>query len=130
MNYMGAYSEDTIYPVGAVVVFSDDNTAYIKTKTSDAGVYPHDVYYWNRLDQPYQEIVVMFNQMFGSLAANTAEVASLVESVIFDEKTIILESSSEDSDKVYALTVEDGDSGGELVISEVEEEESAEDGET
>ena len=59
--------------------------------------------------------------MFHSyLQGEKGDVAAL-QSVVFDSKTIVLASSTEDSDKVYALTVEDGESGGELSIDEVEE---------
>ena len=120
MKYRGAYDGSTSYSVGDAVVFPDDGIAYYMIKSAAAGTKPHDLHYWNRVAQPLQEIILMFHGMFSSLN----ETKAAVDKVIFDDKTLVLASSTEDSDKVYTVTIEDGDSGGEMVIAEVEDEEA------
>ena len=114
MKYKGAYSADTDYSKDDVVVFTD-NIAYQAFKDPPAGATPHNRLYWLRLPDDLQAVVMMFHDTFASLATSVAA----FDGVIYDSKTLVLASSTEDSDKVYAITVEDGDSGGELVATEV-----------
>jgi hypothetical protein len=117
MNYKGTYSGSEDYSAGDVVVFTD-GIAYDAVQDPPAGTTPHNLLYWHRLDQPYQEIVLMFHNFLGG----NAEAIADIQKIVFDAKTIVLASSTEDSDKTYAITVDDGDSGGELSIDEIVEE--------
>ena len=65
----------------------------------------------------------MFHDLFVTLtsaAADTAATKAVVDSMLFDSKTIMLASSTADSDKVFAITVDDD---GDVSATEVTEEE-------
>ena len=124
MNYKGAYSEDYEYAAGDVAVYTD-NVPYVMHHAAPAGTDCHNVRYWERVPYPLGDVVMMFHEAFTGIGQQESSVNEAIEAlqgVVFDDKTLILGSSTEDSDTRYALTVEDGEAGGELVISEIEEE--------
>lgn len=116
MNYKGTFNEDASYDVGDVVVY-EDGVAYRKI-LPDASL-PHDVRCWERVEQPLQETVLMFHGYLCDNVANLATDISALQGVVFDDKTLVLASSTEESVKKFALTVDDS---GELDIDEIVEE--------
>ena len=117
MNYKGAYSDGTSYDVGDVVVFTD-GIPYFLQNLAAAGVSCHDTRYWQPLNEELRDAVILFHSMFSNLQTTLAVTSGVVNSMLFDEKTIILQSSTEDSTKRYAITVDDNDG---LEATEIEE---------
>jgi len=115
LNYKGAYDGSTSYSVGDVVVYTDDN-AYRLFKAAATGTGCHDMHYWQRLDQPFNEIVQMFHNMLTGLKAS----ADAADAVIFDGNTLIL--GVEGSDDKYAVTVDASGATPALDVAEVTEE--------
>ena len=125
LNYKGAYNAGTSYNVGDVVVFTD-NVAYNMVKAAPAGTTCHDTLYWCRLQPPIGDAVLTLHNsitsILGTLASDGEAITGLNE-VIIDDKTIVLASSTEDSTKKFAITVDDD---GEISATEVEEESAGE----
>ena len=132
MKFKGNYNSAETYDVGDVVIFSDSmDTVYALQSPCPAGSPPTNSLYWGRVGQPMAQVILFIRDALdmandasaavGAEAGATAAQTALGE-YFFDEKTLLLMSSTAASDKKYALTVEDGDSGGELVIDEIEEE--------
>lgn len=118
MNYKGAYSAGEAYSVGDVVVYTDGIPYFLQSPAS-AGTTCHDTNYWQPLNEELRDVVVLFHSMFTTIQGTLAQTTSVVNEMLFDEKTIILKSSTESSDKVYAITVDDSDG---LEATEIEEE--------
>lgn len=118
MKYKGAYSDEVSYEVGDVVIYTD-GVPYCLQATAVVGTKPHDTLYWNRMLGSVAECVVLFHDMFSGLLSDVAETKGIVDTVIFDSKTIILDSSTESSTKKYAVTVDDEDG---LAATEIEAE--------
>ena len=121
MKYKGAYSGDVTYSVDDVVVYTD-GIPYRLQNPAAAGTTCHNTMAWNRLLGPMAAAVVMFHDMFTSLLSSAADTAAMkpkVDEMLFDSKTLILASSTADSDKVYAITVDDSDG---IQATEIEEE--------
>ena len=121
MKYKGAYSDEVSYDVGDVVIYTD-GVPYCLQATAVVGTKPHNTLYWNRMLGPVAECVVLFHDMFSGLLSDVAETKGAVDAVIFDNKTLILDSSTEASTKKYAITVDDEDG---LAATEIEEDGSA-----
>jgi hypothetical protein len=109
MNYKGAWGSGTDYSAGDVVVFTD-NVAYVAVKDPPAGIIPHDTMYWNRVDQPFQETVIMFKGMFESIANSVPK--------NIDDQGITLKTDNGE----YLITVDDSGDTPELAVTEIEEE--------
>lgn len=109
MNYKGAWSDSTDYSAGDVVVFTD-NVAYVAVKDPPAGTIPHDTHFWNRVDQPLQETVIMFKGMFESIANSVPK--------NIDDQGITLKTD----DGEYLITVDDSGDTPELEVTAIEEE--------
>ena len=128
MNYRGAYDDSASYNVNDVVVFTD-GIPYCLQKPAPVSTGCHDTLYWYRVPEEYADMVVMFHNFFMSLqsaAATAAETTEIVNKVLFDEKTIVLESSTESSTTKYAITVDDEDG----ITATAIEEPDAEDGDS
>lgn len=128
LKYKGAWNSGTSYEVGDVVVYTDGVVYHLQRPTL-TGSTPHDTRCWGRLQAPLAACVLMFHDLFVTLtsaAADTAATKAVVDSMLFDSKTIMLESSTADSDKVFAITVDDD---GDVSATEVTDEEEVEDGE-
>lgn len=69
MNYCGNYNAGTSYNVGDVVVYTD-GVPYILLKAAPAGTSCHDTLYWNRVQAPLSDAVLMFHTMLTNI--NTA----------------------------------------------------------
>lgn len=110
MNYKGAWDSGTDYSAGDVVVFTD-NVAYVAVKDPPAGTIPHDTHFWNRVDQPFQETVIMFKGMFESIANSVP--------TNIDDQGITLKTD----DGEYLITVDDSGDTPELEVTAIEEEE-------
>ncbi|MBP5726598.1 MAG: hypothetical protein J6Y48_05930 [Clostridia bacterium] len=111
MNYKGTFSADVTYDLGDVVVFEDDKLAYIMIRTGSST--PHDVRCWERLAQPFQEIVLMFHAMFTAINTETAKIPDNIS----DEAVTL---STETAD--YLITVDDSGDTPELTVTKIEEE--------
>ena len=109
MNYKGAWSDSTDYEAGDVVVFTD-NVAYVAVKNPPAGAIPHDTHFWNRVDQPLQETVIMFKGMLESIANSVPK--------NIDDEGITLKTD----DGEYLITVDDSGDTPELEVTAIEEE--------
>lgn len=109
MNYKGAWDSGTDYSAGDVVVFTD-NVAYVAVKDPPAGIIPHDTHFWNRVDQPLQETVIMFKGMFESIANSVPK--------NIDDEGITLKTD----DGEYLITVDDSGETPELEVMAIEEE--------
>ena len=126
--YKGAWTAEETYEVGDVVVYTDGVVYYLQRPTL-TGATPHDTRCWGRLQASLAACVLMFHDLFVTLtsaAADTAATKAVVDSMLFDSKTIMLESSTAESDKVFAITVDDD---GDMSATEVTDEEEVEDGE-
>lgn len=108
MNYKGAWDGGTDYSAGDVVVFTD-NVAYVAVKDPPAGAIPHDTHFWNRVDQPFQETVIMFKGMFESIANSVPK--------NIDDQGITLKTD----DGEYLITVDDSGDDPEVVATLIEE---------
>lgn len=121
MNYCGNYSSGTSYNVGDIVIYTD-GVPYILLKAAPAGTTCHDTMYWNRLQPPLADAIVSMNNainsMLDTIGSDGAAITALNE-IIVDDKTIVLASSTEDSDKKFAITVDDD---GDLTATEITEE--------
>ena len=104
MKYKGAYDASTSYSVGDVVVYTDGIPYFLQNPAS-AGTGCHDTHCWNPLNEEARDMVIMFHDFLNGLA----ETKAIADTVIFDEKTLILSSSTESSDKKWAITVDDTD---------------------
>lgn len=121
MNYCGNYSSGTSYNVGDIAIYTD-GVPYILLKAAPAGTTCHDTMYWNRLQPPLADAIVSMNNainsMLDTISSDGAAITALNE-IIVDDKTIVLASSTEDSDKKFAITVDDD---GDLTATEITEE--------
>ena len=125
MNYCGNYNSGTSYSVGDIAIYTD-GVPYILLKAAPAGTSCHDTLYWNRVQPPLADALVAIHgavdTMFDNLASEGEAITDLSE-VIIDDKTIVLASSTEDSTKKFAITVDDD---GEISATEIEEESAGE----
>ena len=103
MNYKGDFSADETYAVGDVVVYQ--GCAYQMTKAGAST--PHDVRHWKRVEQPFQEVVMMFHGAFNAVPDN------------INEEAITLKTD----DGEYLITVDDSGDTPELAVTAIEEEE-------
>lgn len=120
MKYKGAYSDGASYEVGDVVVFTD-GISYCLQKPAPVGTGCHNTLYWSRTIEEVADMVSLFHSFFMDLESSTATAAQttgIVNAMLFDEKTIVLASSTESSDKRYAVTVDDEDG---LAATEIED---------
>ena len=116
MTLKGNYSSETRYSVGDVVKYTD-GIVYHLQKPAPAGTPCTDTLYWGMIDQDMGEAVSMMLDAVG-LAAEAAQTS--LEKYFVNDKTLVLASSTEDSDKRFAITVDDD---GEISADEIEESE-------
>ena len=146
MNIKGDYSGLTSYSVGDVVRL--ENVVYNLIRPAKAGTTPTDTLYWERVPQPLQDalepifdaiIVAKDGALTGKVANNLTTTASgkvldarqgkalkeLIDNlgveldlVYPDSKTLVLASSTAESTKKFAITVDDD---GELTATEITE---------
>lgn len=117
MKYKGVYSDGATYDVGDVVVFTD-GIPYCLQKPAPVGTGCHNTLYWSRTIEEVADMVSLFHSFLMGLLFTSEETSSIVNSMLFDDKTIILKSSTEESDKRYAVTVDDEDG---LAATEIED---------
>jgi len=111
MKYKGAYNAGTSYDVGDVVVYTDGIPYFLQNPAS-AGTGCHDTHCWNPVSEEARDMVIMFHDFLSGLA----ETKAIADAVIFDDKTLTLNSSTESSTARYAITVDDEDG---LVATEI-----------
>ena len=144
MNIKGDYNGLTSYSVGDVV--RCDGVIYVLKKPAAAGTTPTDTLYWERMAQPMADCVELImdailvsedGALTGKVANNLTttasgkvldarqgktlkglidDVATEVDLVYPDSKTLVLASSTESSTKKFAITVDDD---GELTATEI-----------
>lgn len=139
MKFKGTYSAGTTYNVGDVVIYSQDNKVYHLQRPAKTGTAPHDTLYWGQVDQPLDEAVRLMADVLGlALKADEANETAIsavegrldrlepalggMETTIGllypSPDTLVLYSSSADSDKKFGITVDDS---GEITATEIEE---------
>lgn len=106
MKFKGDYSGETTYDVGDVVI--DDGMVFILQKAADAGTVCKNNLYWQQIEKPLAEVVLMIKDALG-MAQNE------VKAVNPDAKTIRLASSTASSVKIFDITVDDS---GDLTATE------------
>ena len=109
MNYKGDYASGTSYSVGDVVVFTD-GIAYELFQAAAAGTTPHEKRVWRRVDQPMQDVVILFHGMFNTISA-------AIPKNINDEAITL---STETAD--YLITVDDSGDTPDLTVTAITEE--------
>lgn len=120
LSYKGAYNAGSSYNVGDVVVFTD-NVAYNMVKAAPAGTTCHDTLYWCRLQPPLGDAILTIHGAITSMLSTMAsdgEAITALNEILVDDKTIVLASSTEDSTKKFAITVDDD---GDISATEIEE---------
>lgn len=108
MNYKGNYDAGTEYAKGDVVIYTDGVPYYLQ-KAAPAGTTPHDVRSWNRVPQPFSEVVVMFHEALSKVPKN------------IDDEGITLKDVD---DNEYMITVDASGDTPELAVTLIEESES------
>ena len=146
MNIKGDYSGLTSYSVGDVVRSGD--LICVLREPAPAGTTPTNTLYWDRMPQPLSDCVELImdaigvsedNALTGKVANNLTttasgkvldarqgktlkglidDVATEVDLVYPDSKTLVLASSTASSTKKFAITVDDS---GELTATEITE---------
>lgn len=116
MKYKGDYGSGNTYDKGDVTVYTD-GVAYIAIQTVSAGITPHEERCWARLDQPLQEVVIMFHGAFGAISDAIATVEAKIPDNISDEAITLKTETGE-----YVITVDDSGEEPELVVTADEEE--------
>ena len=111
MVLKGNYSADVTYSVGDVVQDSD-REVYILQNPAPAGSAPKDTLYWGRLVQPLDDVVRMI--MDGLDLAKDE-----VEKYFLNDQTLLLKTGEGESEKTYAVTVDDSGDTPELAVEEV-----------
>lgn len=76
MNYKGAYDSSASYSAGDVVIYSD-GVAYEAIQDAVAGITPHEERCWERMNQPLQEVVVMFYETFSGIGTETEKIDNI-----------------------------------------------------
>ena len=110
MTYKGTYVVGTSYSKGDVVIYDIDGVAYVAIEAAAAGITPHEERCWARVNQPLQEMVIMFKGMFESIANSVP--------TNIDDQGITLKTD----DGEYLITVDDSGDTPELAVTEIEEE--------
>jgi len=108
MRYTGDYSDSASYNVGDVAIYTDGVPYHLQVPAV-AGTGCYDTRHWGRVPAPLSEAFVALHDMLNDLKGAITETSGVVDSMLFDDKTIVLKSSTADSDKVYAITVDDED---------------------
>ena len=106
MNYKGAWDSGTDYSAGDVVVFTD-NVAYVAVNDPPAGTTPHDTHFWNRVDQPIQEVIVMFYETLSEIASVKDEIAPAYSKTTYSKGDIVSHSGKLYEAKADIGTAED-----------------------
>ena len=131
MKYTGAYSGETAYEVGDIAIYTD-GIPYWLQKPAPVGTECYETLYWQRVGSPIAEALIALHPILQTLSAASAEAAAtktVVDSMLFDSKTLVLASSTASSEKTFAITVDDD---GDISATEITEEaeEAAEGGES
>jgi hypothetical protein len=145
MKLKGNWANNVAYDVGDVVKYTDDHVYHLQNPAK-AGTDCHNTLYWQRIEQPLEECVLMIldgvtmaedGALDGKVANNLTTTASgkvldarqgkalktLVDGVAEDlgevnpdAKTLVLASSTASSTKKFSITVDDE---GELTATEI-----------
>jgi hypothetical protein len=119
MTLKGTWSAEDTYDVGDVVKYTD-GIVYHLQQAADAGTPPTNTLYWAMLDQTLGEAVCLMLDAVELAAEKASEGAqALLETYFVNDKTLVLGSSTEDSDKRFAITVDDS---GDIDAAEIVEE--------
>jgi len=115
MKLKGTYNGETTYSVGDVVLY-EDGVSYLLNKPCKAGTPPVKTLYWERLQQPFQEVVGL---IMDGLSALGSEIESKIPTNISDD-AITLKGTD---DAEYLITVDDSGDTPDLTVTLIEEEE-------
>ncbi len=135
MKYTGAYSSETTYEVGDIAIYTD-GIPYWLQKPAPVGTGCYETLYWQRVGSPIAEAIIALHPILqtvssalSAVSAESAATKNVVDSMLFDSKTLVLASSTASSEKTFAVTVDDD---GEVSATEITEEaeEAAEGGES
>lgn len=118
LKYKGEFNGLTTYDVGNVVVYTD-GLVYHLQQPATAGTPCTNTKYWGLVPAPLCDVVLMFQDSFNAMDTLSSDVAEL-NTVVFDNKTLVLQSSTEGSTNKYAVTVDDADDP-ELVLDLITE---------
>ena len=119
MNYKGAYDSGTSYSVGDVVVFTD-GIAYQLFQPAAAGTTPHEKRVWRTVNQPLQEVVLMFHSTLSNVASSISALDTAVASIPTNISDDAITLTSGDDD--YLITVDATGEEPELSVTKIEEE--------
>lgn len=117
MKLKGIYSADASYSVEDVVKHTDGEV-YKLHHPATSGTPPTDTRYWGKVGQPTADIVRFVLDALDIESVNNSEISGSIPSNV-SENAIVLNSSTEDSDKQFIITVDDD---GELTATEITEE--------
>lgn len=121
MKYTGSFSDSNGYEIGDIAVYTDGIPYWLQA-IAPVGTECYDSRYWQRVSSPMAEIIIAlhpFLQALGLASVESAATTATVNAMLFDPKTLVLASSSEDSDKSFAVTVDDD---GEVTATEITDE--------
>ncbi|MBP5248621.1 MAG: hypothetical protein J6Y20_10225 [Lachnospiraceae bacterium] len=126
MKLKGNYNSGVSYSVGDIVKHSD-GFVYILQKPAPAGTDPKDVLYWNMLHQSLADAVVLIVDAL-VIAQDAAQAAaqSEVEKYFLNDQTLLLKAGEGESEKTYAITVDDSGDTPELDVAEVSDSDGGE----
>lgn len=118
MKLKGTWSAETTYNVGDVVKYTD-GLVYHLQQPAKAGTPCTNTLYWAMLDQELGEAVCL---MLDAVNLALTQAQEEIEQYFVNDKTLVLASSTEDSDKRFAITVDDeGDISAAEIVEESEE---------
>ena len=117
MKLRGVWSDQIAYNVGDVVEHSDGEV-YKLNHPATSGTPPTNTLYWGKVGQPTADIARFVLDMMEVEAQNNADISGHIPSNV-SENAIVLNSSTEDSDKQFIITVDDD---GDLTATEITEE--------
>lgn len=118
MKLKGNWNNATTYDVEDVVLFTDD-VSYHLQHPCPAGTPPVDTRYWSRTSQEINNMVHI--AMDAISIANSDDVDPSTVPTNISDDAILLNSSTEGSNKQFLITVDDE---GEITTTEVEEDET------
>lgn len=122
MTLKGNYSAEETYDVGDIVKYTD-NIVYHLIRPANAGTPCTDTLHWSMIDQDMGEAVcLMLDAVNLAMAGALTQAQEEIEQYFVNDKTLVLASSTEDSDKRFAITVDDeGDISAAEIVEESEE---------
>ena len=122
--FKGDFDPGTPYGIDDIVIYDNGERAvYILQQEGPVGSPPTDSRYWSRVGQPISECILCIQDVIAQVYPIVeSAVVSAMDRFFVDDKTLVLGSSTEGSEKKFAITVDDE---GDIEAAEIEEETSA-----